>query len=561
MGAHGDEPLTTYDRAEINEGVADMRRGAGILRHLMSASLVATMLVTLGVTSGAQAAATLRIPGNFVYLSKIVAGDRCSWGIGVEFPSVVGANGYTVEYYDGYYRAHEYGSVPVPVPSVDRAGSLNYLGITGGQGPGPCVSDPTEGGRFTKTPVVYANFPGKTPDLGAIAGMVTDKDGNPVGGVTVTTYGPTHASAVSGPGGIYFMMVKKGSYRVVPDATALKGTSVSPSYRGVSVQPRSTASANFLVDGGLAVALSFSKYAVPANGTEVVQAQVQTTLFGRPAPGTNVELTANPTDIASSLTTAPKVTVCGASGRIWPTGPNITNLSDVPVTVTTDSLGVYDFSLTVGTRPGSWSLDAWAKNQDGTLSADVTRASETKTLDVSALTPSLALGDVTSELNQIKSTSLASQLDPQNPGNFRALLSSLAANPSSGLRFGGLAFSVGIGADGYNLVIAPATTEFTVESSGQIKATGPVLSSLVVDPGEWTGSSLPSSLGNVASLDAVAQAGALPDLPSVGQWLRGTSAPSWKLAPQKGLLIATNTLTDFGWAYAPPGAWPKGYCN
>jgi hypothetical protein len=552
--------LRFSDSDQGGERGDSLRRGARFFRHLVGVSLIATTLVTVGVSSGARAAAPLKIPGNFVYVDKVVDG-RCLWGIGVEFPSVPGANSYSVNYYDGLYRAKEYGSVPVPVPASDRAGSLNYFGITGGGGPGPCVSDATENGRFTKTPVVYANFPGKTPDLGAISGMVTDKDGNPVGGVTVTAYGPTHASAESGPGGLYYMTVDKGSYRVVPDATALKGTSVSPVVRSVSVLPLATTGANFVVDGGLTVDLNFSKYAVPANGTEIVQASIKTTLFGKPAPGTNVELSVDPTDIASSLTTDPKVNVCGPSGRIWPTGPNVTDLSDVPVTVTTDSAGVYDFSLTVGTRPGSWSLDAWAKNDDGTLSADTLRASETKTLDVTALTPSLALGSVVDELNLIKSTTLSSQLDPQNPGNLRTLLSTLAANPSSGLNFGGLTFSVGTGADGYNVVIAPATTEFTIESSGKIKATGPVLSSLIVDPGEWTGSSLSSTLGNVASLDTVAQAGALPDLPSVSDWLHAGGVPSWKLTTQKGLFVATNSLTDFGWAYAPPGAWPKGYCN
>ena len=530
------------------------------MRHLLSVSLIATSLATVGFSSVAGATGSLKIPGSFVYVGK-VANNWCLWGIGVEFPSVPGATSYTVNYYDGYYRANESGSVPVPVPSSDRAGSLNFMGITGGGGGAPCGTDATEGGRFTRPPVVYANFAGKTPEKGAISGMVTDKDGNPVGGVTVRAYGPTKTSAVSGPGGLYYMTVTKGSYHLIPDATAIKGISVSPKVRSVSVRPRSTATANFLVDGGLTLALTFSKYSVPANGTEIVHAQVKTTLFGKPDPGVGVKLTVEPTDIASSLTTAPKVTVCGPNGRIWPSGANITDLSASPVEVTTDSSGVYDFSLTVGTRPGPWTLDAWARSGDGKLSTDTSRASESKTLDVTALSPKLALSDVVNELNLFKSTSLVSQLDLQNLGNLRTLLSTLAAKPSSGLKFGGLTFSVGTGADGYNLVIASATTRFSVGSTGEIRAVGPVLSSLLVDPGEWTGSSLSSVIGNYASLNGVAQAGSLPDLPSVGQWLRGASVPSWKLTTQKGLFVATNSLNDFGWAYAPTGATPKGYCN
>jgi hypothetical protein len=528
--------------------------------------LIATTLVTVGVTSSARASGPLKIPGNFVYLGKVVQ-ERCLWGIGVEFPSVPGAISYSVSYYDGYYRAQEFGSVPVPVPTSDRAGSLNYFGITGGGGPAPCGSDPTENGRFTKPPKVYANFPNKTPDKGAISGMVVDKDGDPVGGVTVRAFGPTHASTVSGPGGLYYMTVDKGSYRVVADATGIKGTSVSPSARSVSVVPLSTASADFLVDAGIAVSLSFSQYSVPATGTEIVQAQLKTTLFGKPAPGTNVELTVDPSDVASSLTTAPKVNVCGPSGRIWPTGSNITDLTDYPVTVTTDASGVYDFSLTVGTRPGSWVLDAWAKNAIGGLSPDLVDASDTKTLVVTAPTNVLALSDFLNELNNVKTTNLSSPsalLDPQNPGNFRQQLLTLAAGSTPGLNFGGLTFSVGTGADGYNVVIASDTTRFIIDSSGEVRATGPVLSSLIIDPGEWTGKSLASltaRLGNVASLDTVAQEGALPDIPNVSQWLHGAGLPSWQLTAQKGLNIANNTLTDFGWAYAPPGAWPKGYCN
>lgn len=544
----------------IDQSEAGVQRGAAFFRHVVSVTVIAATLVTVGSSSIAGAADRIKVPGNFVYLGK-VANNWCLWGIGVEFPSVPGATSYTVDYYDGYYRANETGSVPVPVPSSDRAGSLNYMGITGGGGGAPCGTDATEGGRFTKPPVVYANFPKKPPEMGAISGMITDKDGNPVGGVTVRAYGPTKTTAESGPGGLYYMTVKKGSYHLIPDASGIKGTSVSPTVRSASVQPLSTTTANFLVDGGLTLSLTFSKYEVPASGTEVLRAQVKTTLFGKPDPGVGVKLTVEPTDIASSLTTAPKVSVCGPNGRIWPSGANITSLSDSPVEVTTDSAGVYDFSLTVGTRPGSWSLDAWARSADGKLSTDAGRASETKTLHVTALTPKLALGDVLTEMNLIKSTSLVSQLDLQNLGNFRTLFSSLAADPSSGLHFGGLTFSVGTGADGYNVVIASTSTRFSVESTGEIKAVGPVLSSLIIDPGEWTGSSLSAAIGNITSLNAVAQAGSLPDLPSVGQWLNGASVPSWKLTAQKGLFVATSTLNDFGWAYAPTGTVPKGYCN
>ena len=303
-----------------------MRPGRGIVSRLVGAVLVAATLVTVGASSSAQASTQLKIPGNFTYLSR-VAGDRCLWGIGIEFPSVVGANGYSIRYFDGYYHGFEEGAVPSPVPAADRQGSMNFFNITGGGGPAPCVADVTLGGRFTKPPVVYATFPGKTSDLGAISGLITDKDGNPVSGVKVNIIGPAHtanpihASTESGPGGLYFIMAKKGSYQVSADATSMNVTSVSPKEQLVAVQPHETAKANFVVDGGISVDLTFSTYSVPADGTSIVTGKVTTTLFGKPAPGTNVELTVDPNDIIRRSPPPPRSQFADRVAAFGPRGP------------------------------------------------------------------------------------------------------------------------------------------------------------------------------------------------------------------------------------------------
>jgi hypothetical protein len=530
-------------------------------RRSCTARLCAALLLAITLCAASTAAASaksptsLKIPGNFVYVSH-VADERCYWGVGVEYPSIPKAVSYTIKYFDGYYNAEETGSQTVPVPGTKgMTPGMNYFGITGGGGPEPCVADVSQGGRFVKTPEVFANFAKKAPNTGAIEGVVTNKDGNPVEGAKITAYGPSHASAESGPGGIYYMEVDKaGSYKVVPDDASVKKSSFDPVYQDVSVPKDGDATANFKLNSSVQVSINLSSTSVAASGYAVVTGTVKTTLNGQPDPGINLKLSVDPTDAKAALTTAPKVAICGPSGRIWPQGA-ITALTGKDVTVTTDQTGTYQFSLTVGTAPGQWNLDAWAYNEDGTLSTDVGDASETKTLDVTPVTPDTKLSSFVTELDSLKSTSIASQLTT-NPGGLAGLLSTL----KQGVQFGGLTFSVGQGTDGQNVIIAPATSQFVIGSDGKIQRSSSLLNDLVIDPQEWTGAGLPASVTNAASLQSVMQSGLLSDVPSVNAWESGGSGnPGWKLA--------SNTLTDpsaslnyFGWAY-PPSTSVPGYCN
>ena len=532
----------------------------GLLAGLTGAS-VCVGLTALPAAASSQPG-SVKIPGNFVFV-QTPSPDRCLWGVGVEFPAVEGAISYTVDYWDGYYGAMETGGLDVPAtgqPS-DMPRGLLYAGITGGGGPLPCVADPTEGGRFDKPPTVWANFPAKAPDVSAITGYVTNKDGNPVSGATLTAYGPTHATAESGPGGLYYMRVDPGHYRVVPDDPSVKKSPFSPAYTDVEAPKEGQALADFKIDTGLQLTVDLSATTVPADGLSVIKGILNTTQNGKADPGITVQLSVDPTNPGAALTTAPKVAVCGTSGRIWPSG-EVTDLEAKEVDVVTDASGQYKFSLTVGTVPGSWSLDAWAENDDGTLSTDVTNASQTSTLTVQPVAPKTLLSEFLTELDALKSTPYSSQVQATNPAAMATFLSGLESKGvTSGLRFGGLSFSVASGTDGQVLLVSPSQSQIRIGSDGEVLRSSSLMNDLVIDPQEWTGKGLPASISNGSSLQYVVQSGLLHDIPTVAQWESGAGGlPGWTLKPNK-LTDPSASLQYFGWAYSPPGAWPVGYFN
>ncbi len=530
---------------------------------------LAVIAVTTGLASALPASAhglasisapsRTKIPANFAYVGT-VKDQRCLWGIGVEFPTVPKATSYTVEYFDGYYGQEEETGTAVPIPASDDLGhGMNYLGITGGGGPAPCVADVTEGGRFVKPVLAWANFPGKAPTTGAIEGIVTDADGNPLQGAVLTSDGPTHTTAISGPGGIYYMTVEHGSYRVTASDPSVKNSTFTPTSSDVAVVERGSATANFKLGSGLHVTIDLSSTSVPASGFAIVKGTITTTRFGTPDPGITVQLSVDPTDVAAALTTAPKVAVCGTSGRIWPVGSNITDLDSKGVNVVTDANGHYAFSLTVGTVPGDWTLDAWGENQYGTLSTDVPDASSTKILTVVPISPKTALDDFLAEARTALGSTYSSELNPENPGDFAYTLATLAKKGAlADLHFSGLNFSVGSAADGQDVVIAPATTQFRIGPNGQVERSAGMLNSLIVDPQEFNGHGLPSKFSSGASLANIVQSAFIP---TVADWESGSSGhQGWSLKPQ-ALAISTNVLAWWGWAYPPPAAWPAGYCQ
>ena len=531
-----------------------MSESNSTLRSVVLAGLVAVVGAMILAGAGAAAGPSSRkIPAHFVLLTTPTPDGRCLWGIGVEFPTVPGATSYTINYFDGLYRHWVAGGVASTAiaPNAAMPHGLNYYGITGGGGPQPCPGDVTEGGRFLKPVKAFANFPGKAPKTGAIQGTVSDKDGGGVPGVSIRAYGtidghPDHVSVASGPGGFYYATVPAGSWRVVPDLPSLKKATFKPASDSATVTAGATATANFTLDAGLQLQLSFDRPSVPDSGLDVVKGTIKTTEYGRPKGNVGVQLTVMPTSPGSALTTAPRATVCGPSGRVWPAG-TLSAPTHGSVNVTTDATGTYDFTITVGTKPGTWSLDAWARNTDGTLSTDTSSASDTASMTFTPLKPTELLSNFVNEFNGFAGSSLV-QAITTDPGVITSTLAQLtAAGALKGASLGGLAFAETNGTDGPAVLVYDADAPPEVSSSGAIAPGGANAKDLVLDPSEWA----------VGSLQTALQAGALPELPTLSQWASGATVKAWKLKPNS-MTVSSQSFQWLGWAY--PGITTPGAC-
>jgi hypothetical protein len=132
-----------------------------------------------------------------------------------------------------------------------------------------------------------------------------------------------------------------------------------------------------------------------------------------------------------------------------------------------------------------------------------------------------------------------------------------ADGAKTGVSFGGLAYGEASGTDGPVVLISAAGSPPVIYSSGTFPAKGPILNDLVIDPAEWTGAGLPSTLVNRASLQAVMRGGTLPALPTFAQWEGGAAVRGWDLKKNSMTLVSQN-LQWFGWAY--PGITTPGAC-
>ena len=531
------------------------------LRMLAIAGIGLACLTGLGAVRPSEAGAAgaaggpyqMRIPANFVAVSSVSDG-RCYWGVGIEFPSVPKATSYSVEYWDGYWGALESASVAAPVAHTKgMTKGMNYFGVTGGGGPAPCgADDPTEGGRFDKGAKAWVTFAHK-PKNGFIEGIVTNRDDSgsgahkkldsPVQGVEVKAYdGHRHYTAVSGPGGIYFMEVAPGSYRVVPDDTSVKKSTFTPASAAVHVKKNTKLTADFRLNAGLKVVLDLSSSSVAADGMHIVHATLTTTKYGKPARNENVMLTIDPSDESSALTTAPKVAMCDISGRKWPTGAMSDTVS-VPLTVNTGASGVENLTLAVGTVPGRWSLEAWGMNEAGELSSDAAAASDTKTLDVTPLKPTTSLSDFTTELKALRSQVTFTSADPSTLASTLAGLA--ASGHTTGVQLGGLVFSVANSPHGTVLLVSAAAGAPRVASDGTVPDTGATAGDLVLDPAEWS----TVQNGGLTLLQAL-QAGEVNDLPTLKQWEDGTAVTGWNASSGMTMSVPNQSaLQQFGWSY------------
>ncbi|MFZ2057169.1 MAG: carboxypeptidase-like regulatory domain-containing protein [Acidimicrobiales bacterium] len=379
-----------------------------------------------------------------------------------------------------------------------------------------------------------------------ISGYVLDKTQQAVQGATVSAQGAGGGSSPVDPTtGLYAINVKAGDYNVAPSGgpSGIEPPRFDPESLHLSVQAGATAHADFTLNGGLKVTLTFSQASVSADGLSVVKGEIETTEYGKPDGGVTVTLRPKPSETGeAAVTSGALATICGSTGtRIWPTGSVLSPFA-TPVDVVTNVDGIYDFTMTIGTVPGTFPLNAWAKNAAGDLiTADLRDASPDQTLTV---TPpgNWTVDQFLSELDGLKSDAAASQVlaaMTNDPASITQALSQLSG-PSS--KLGGLAYSLVAGAHGgYAVLIYPDTSPPEVTSTGEVVGND---HTLVLSPDDWVGTKLVS----ITALNVVIQKGLLSAVPTFPQWAHGEAVPGWQLTTNTASSVSEG-FQYFGWPY------------
>jgi hypothetical protein len=379
-----------------------------------------------------------------------------------------------------------------------------------------------------------------------ISGYVHDKDGQGVADATVTASGAeSFTSTVDPTSGFYLIEVTPGQYNVVPSGGPGEVTAprFTPESRKFTLSAGDETEADFTFNAGIRVALTLSQQSVPADGLTVVKGEIKTTLFGKPDP--NVTLTLRPQPGESSttaVTTGTHAVVCGSYGtRIWPAG-SLYAPSGAPVDVVTDANGIYDFTLAVGTVPGSFVLNASAKNSSGDLiTSDIANSSPDVTLTVNA-PGSTAVSQFVTELDTLKSDAAASKLLGAMQLNAADISQALAQLSGADTRLGGLAYFLVTGTSaGSSFIVYPDSAPPSVDSSGYVTAAA---DTLVITPSSWIGTTLIPH----TALNVVMQQGQLSSVPTFAQWTQGQSVPGWSLNKNKAVAW-TSAFEYDGWPY------------
>jgi Carboxypeptidase regulatory-like domain len=418
------------------------------------------------------------------------------------------------------------------------------------------------GGVFTNICINGANIQGAwqscdyyavpSKGVGVIEGTVTDKDGGPVAGVDVKAYGHgTNVSATTGADGYYAMEVRAGSYRIVPSGGSPgKSPGFKPTYNATTISAGTSGTADFELQAGILLSLKFNQASVPADGLHVVTGTITTTEFGKPAPNVGVQLTAMPGKSYSvAVSGSPRVSVCDNGTRVWPTG-TMDAPDGAPVSVTTDATGHSTLAITVGTTPGTWSLDAWAKNADGSLSSDTANASDTQSVTFKPVgAPGQPPGGFLAEFNRIVKSTTTLQQASQNASPLVNTLAQATATGGSAAALGGLGYALVNAPDGQSMLVF-AAADPPLLSGGSVRA--PISTNggdLVFDPAEWTGAGLPSSVTNAASLQSVLDGGLLQFLPTLKEFEAATPVQGWKAVAHSKITIFSTSFEYLGWGY------------
>lgn len=391
---------------------------------------------------------------------------------------------------------------------------------------------------------------------GVVDGYVRDKSGDGVAGVDVTAYGKHSGGSTTGADGWYAMQLRSGDYHVQPSGgpQGKAAPTYVPKYNETTVRDGTTGTADFKLQAEIELSLKFTKSSAPADGLSVVNGTITTTEYGKPLPNVNVKLDAMPSETRdAAVTTAPKASVCSNGSRVWPTGTM--SLPDgIDVTINTGTTGVYPFSVTVGTTPGTWTLDAWAYNSNGRLSSDTPAASQTESIDFTSIGSS-PLVDFVNELNITEKSNTSLKSAGANSSPLVNALALAASTGSTGAKLGGLGYSLVNAPDGQSILIFPAKDPPMVGQNGvvspSLRANG---ADLVLDPARW------SSLGgNGLGLADALSTGSIFSLPTLKEFAAGTSTTGWKGTSGSAITpFSTSSFEYLGYGY--PGIAEAGAC-
>jgi hypothetical protein len=388
--------------------------------------------------------------------------------------------------------------------------------------------------------------------VGILDGYIHDKDGGPVAGVAVKAYGHPGDTATTDATGFYAMTLDKGNYQVSPERSSTSKATFTPAASAVTVVKKAKVEADFTSDVGIEVKLHFDKASVVANGLEAINGTVTTDEGGKPLPNTMVQLEPQPgATREDAVTKGPLAAVCSNGSLVWPANNTTLSIpSGAPVDVTTGSNGVYDFTITVGTTPGQWSLDAWAFNSAGQLSNDTSATSETKSVTFEPNGKSQLAGFIGELATAARATSFSTSLnnDANSAFNMVTLLSTTAKSGTGGVDFGGLAFAMVNAKEGQSMLVFPADKPPVINTAGDIVDIGSDLADLVYDPAEWTGAGLAASVAGVP-LTTVMSKGLVTALPTLAQFDSGKEVSGWQTVKGNGLTIFGNSFQYDGWAY------------
>jgi hypothetical protein len=253
--------------------------------------LCLAVLAALGsVPSASAASKKVKISANFVYVT-----GECTWGIGIRFPLMRGAESYLVEYYDGYWKRLITTSLTPDKTNGDPSApkGTGFAGITGGSHSPPCndePGDPSGGGRFSRGAKAWALFKkpvykvSGTVRRSCLGGCSLHRE---LAGVTISAKrkGGGSASAVTGSDGKYQLAIpRKGDWTFTPSGPKLR---FKPRFRKYTISADKSG-VDFSGCGGSAATAAFT---APARAAALTPGNYHNKLH--PAPGTGTDCSSN----------------------------------------------------------------------------------------------------------------------------------------------------------------------------------------------------------------------------------------------------------------------------